>query len=146
MLTPFQKSGQGIGHRCVIAMCVCVLIADKALASNSHLIRPFLYYFRSWIDLIWFCRHYIVHTYYLLLFGKIQLTFEKKEKKCHWETYFNGRNTRFFQNNFQMRKNSQFFVSMCKNLIRSYHENYVPEYVFTRMEQIERLPSNLSTQ
>ena len=78
LLTPFQKSGQGIGHRCVIAMCVCVLIADKALASNSHLIRPFLYYFRSWIDLILFWRHYYLP---ILLFGKIQLTFEREKKK-----------------------------------------------------------------
>ena len=63
---------------CHSHVCVCVLIADKALASNSHLIRPFLYYFRSWIDLILFWRHYYLP---ILLFGKIQLTFEREKKE-----------------------------------------------------------------
>ena len=131
LLTPFQKSGQGIVHRCVIAMCVCVcvLIADKALASNSHLIRPFLYYFRSWIDLILFWRHYYLP---ILLFGKIQLTFEREKKERKDMSLGNKTlmvevvlldSFKWFSN----RENSHFFVKSIKVSVIS---NLVPTHTF----------------
>ena len=129
LLTPFQKSGQGIGHRCVIAMCVCVLITDKALASNSHLKRPFLYYFRSWIDLILFWRHYYLP---ILLFGKIQLTFEREKKERKDMSLGNKTlmvevvlldSFKWFSN----RENSHFFVKSIKVSVIS---NLVPTHTF----------------
>ena len=114
---------------CHSHVCVCVLIADKALASNSHLIRPFLYYFRSWIDLILFWRHYYLP---ILLFGKIQLTFEREKKERKDMSLGNKTlmvevvlldSFKWFSN----RENSHFFVKSIKVSVIS---NLVPTHTF----------------